>query len=149
MRVVSLSDGGRLIAPRHPSFARTAREQFEKWSRAARLDDFIQLVRLARVFTLARGQQIYLPPSRCERAGVRTTHAEQDKLGYVAEIEADTAAIRTAVRADFVPDDVGLVGKAPRLHQREALGQQRVRAPQIEVRSRRRDCRDRQRLNLL
>ena len=95
------------------------------------------LVGFARMLALARRQQIHLPPPRRERARVPAAHAEQQQLGHVAEIEADPAAVRTAVLADLVPDDVGLVAEPPRLHHREALRQERVRAPQIEVRSRR------------
>src|SRR5262249_17279515 len=86
----AIADRG-LIAPRHPSFARAAREQLEEWPPTARLDERVLLVRLARVLALARRQQIHLPPSRRQRARVLATHAEQNELGYVAEIEADPA----------------------------------------------------------
>ena len=89
----------------------------------------VLLVGLARVLALARGQEVHLPPSRRQRARVPAAHAEQHELGDVAEVEADAAPVRAAVLAHLVPDDVGLVGEAPRPHHRDALGQQRVRAP--------------------
>src|SRR6516164_4426568 len=155
-RVVSLSDGDSfgetdrcLIAPRHPSFARAAREQLDEWPGTARLDDLVLLIGLAAVLALTRFDVIDLPPSRRERAGVLAAHAEQNQFRYVAEIEADATAIRTAVFADFVPDDVGLVAEAPRLHHREAVGQQRIRAPQVNVRRRSGELCDRQRHDLV
>src|SRR5262249_15670645 len=143
----AIADRG-LIAPRHPSFARAAREQLEEWPPTARLDERVLLVRLARVLALARRQQIHLPPSRRQRARVLATHAEQNELGHVAEIEADPAPARPPILAPLVPDDVGLVAEAPCLHHREPVGQERVRAPQIEVRSRRGELVDRQRHDL-
>src|SRR5262245_4321138 len=143
----AIADRG-LIAPRHPSFARAAREQLEEWPPTARLDERVLLVRLARVLALARRQQIHLPPSRRQRARVLATHAEQNELGHVAEIEADPAPVGAAILAHLVPDDVGLVAEAPCLHHREPVGQERVRAPQIEVRSRRGELVDRQRHDL-
>jgi hypothetical protein len=100
------------------------------------------------MLALARGQQIDLSPSRREGAGVLAADAEQDQFGDVAEVEADAAAVRAAVLADLVPDDVGLVGEAPRLHHGEAIGQHRVGAPQIKVRRRCRYLRNRERADL-
>ncbi len=60
-------------------------------------------------------------------------NAEQQDFGDVAEVKADPASVRPAVLADFVPDDVGLVGKSPRRHHGEALRKQGVRDPQIEM----------------
>src|SRR5262245_30701687 len=129
----AIADRG-LIAPRRPSFARAAREQLEEWPRTTRLDELVLLVGLARMLALARRQQIHLPPSRRERACVLAAHAEQNELGHVAEIETDRAAVRAAILAHLVPDDVGLVAETPRLHHRQAVGQERVRAPEIEMR---------------
>src|SRR5262249_53919698 len=106
----------RLVAPRRPVLARAAREQFQVRAGAARLDERILLVGLARVLTLARRQEIDLPAARRQRAGVLALHAEQHELGDVAEIEADTAPVGAAIFSHLVPDDVGLVGEAPRLH---------------------------------
>jgi hypothetical protein len=100
------------------------------------------------VLTLARRQEIHLPPPWRECARILAAHAEENELGHVAEIETDPAAIWAAVRADFEPDEIGLVGKAPRLHHREAVGQERIRDPQIKVRRRRRELLDRQHHNL-
>src|SRR5262245_35379345 len=138
----AIADAG-LMAPRRPSFARAARKQLEEWPGTARLDELVLLIGLALMLPLARRQQIHLPPPRRQRARVLAAHAEQNQLRYVAEIEADTAAVRAAVLAHLVPDDVGLVAETPGLHHREALGQERVRAPQIKVRGRRRELPDR------
>src|SRR5690349_6102575 len=107
-----------LIAPRRPSFTRAARKQLEIRAGAAGLDDFVLLVGLARVLALARRQEIYLSATRRQGARVLAAHAEQDELGYVAEIEADAAPIGAAILAHLVPNDVGLVGEAPGFHDR-------------------------------
>lgn len=56
------------------------------------------------MLTLARGQIIHLPPARGECSRVFAPHAEQKKLGHVAEVETYAASVRAAVLADFVPD---------------------------------------------
>src|SRR5262245_35908433 len=101
------------------------------------------------MLALARRQQIHLPPSRRQRARVLAAYAEQQELSHIAEIEADPAAIGATVLAHLVPNDVGLVAEAPRLHYCEALGQERVRAPQIQMCLVGGDLRDRQRHDLL
>src|SRR5262249_27467327 len=65
-----------LTAPRHPALAGATGEQFEIGRRAARFDDFILLIGLARVLAFTRRQQILLPPSRRQRARVPAAHAE-------------------------------------------------------------------------
>ena len=97
------------------------------------------------MLALAGRQQIDLPSSRRQSAGVLAAHAEQDQFGDVAKIEPDTATVRAAVLADFVPNDVGFVSEAPRFQHREPFGQHRVRAPQIKVGCRRRQFRNGQR----
>src|SRR5262245_16381649 len=109
-----------LVSPRHPALARAAREQLEERAAAARFDDLVLLVRLARMLALARRQEVHLPPSRRERARAPAAHPEQDELGHVPEIETHAASVRPAVLAHLVPDDVGFVDEAPRLHHREA-----------------------------
>src|SRR5262245_23906146 len=116
-----------LVAPAGPAGAGAARKQLEIRAWAARLDDGVLLVGLARVFAFARGEQIDLSPAGRERARVPALDAEQDQLGHVAEIEADAAPVRAAVLAYLVPHEIGLVGEAPRLHHGEAFRQQRVR----------------------
>ena len=102
-----LHDAG-LITPRCPVRPPiTTTKQLEKRPRAARFDDAVEFAGLARMFTLARRQQVYLPPPRRERAGVSTARTEQDQLGHVAEVEADTAAVGAAVFANFVPGQIG------------------------------------------
>src|SRR5215469_7213795 len=86
------------------------------------------------MLALARGEQIDLPPSGRERTRILALHAEQDQLGHVAKVESDAAAIRAAVLADLVPDDVGFVGEAPGFHDRQTFRQQRIGTPEIEMR---------------
>src|SRR5215216_1846824 len=82
-----------LITPHRPILPRSARKQFKKWLRTTRLNNLVLFIRLARMLALARRQQIHLPPPGREGACVLAAHAEQDKLGYVAEIVSDAAAI--------------------------------------------------------
>src|SRR5215470_12074400 len=96
-----------LVAPSGPAAATSPRKQLQEWPGRTRLDNLVLLVRLARMLALSRRQQIHLPASRGKCAGVLAAHAEQNQLGHVAEIEADTTTVRAAVLADFVPDDVG------------------------------------------
>src|SRR5207248_11692923 len=72
-----------------------------------------------------------------------------NQLRYVAEIETHSAAIGAAVFADLVPADIGLVGEAPRPHDRETLGQERVGTPKIQMRRGRREFVDWQRHDLV
>src|SRR5262249_20406113 len=123
-----------LVAPRHPPFTRATREQLEIRPGATCLDNFVLLVRLARVLALARRQKIHLPSPGNQGAGILPAHAKQDQLGDVAEVEAYAATIGAAVLTHFVPDEIGFVSKAPRLHHREAFGQERIRAPEVKVR---------------
>ena len=138
-----------LKSPPAPSRSGAAREELNIRPRAARLDDRVQFIRLARVLALARGEEIHLPPTGGARAGILAPHAEQHELGHVAKIETDPAAIRSAVLADLVPDEVALVLEPPRGHHAQALGQQRVRHPEIQVSPRGGDLADRERGDLL
>src|ERR1041385_9553655 len=51
---------GDLVAPRAPPRAPPPREQLEIRPGAARFDDLVELVGLARVLALARGEQVHL-----------------------------------------------------------------------------------------
>jgi hypothetical protein len=83
---------------------------------------------------LAALDDIHLAAAGRQRAGVLAPDAEQDQFGGVAEVEADAAPVRAAVLADLVPDDVALVGETPGGQDAQALRQERVRHPQVEVR---------------
>src|SRR5262245_17417643 len=139
----------RLVAPACPTGAGAAREQLEIGPGAACLDDGVLFVGLARMLALAGGEKIHLPTARRKRARIPALDAEQDQFGHVAEVEADAAPVGAAVLAHLVPDEVGLVGEAPRLHHGKTFRQQGVRAPQIKVRYRRRDLPHRQRHDLI
>src|SRR5882672_7948850 len=125
----------RLIAPGYPSFPLTSRKEFKTRPSTASLDDSVLLIGLAGMFTFARCKKIYLPPTWSKRARVLTAHAKQDQFGNIAEIETDATPIRAAIFAHLVPDDVGFVIETPCLHDGEAFGQKRIRAPEIQVRS--------------
>ena len=99
----------------------------------AGFDDGIKLIRLSRVLPLLGGKVIDLPATGTERSRVLPAHAKQDKLRDIAEIEADTTAVGAAVFADLVPDDIGLVGEAPRLHRGETIREESIRHPQVEM----------------
>src|SRR6266700_921675 len=134
-RLVSLVG---LIPPSSPALARATRKQFKKRPRAARFENIVLLIRLPRMLALSCCKQVYLPPSGRKCARVLAAHTEQDQLCDVAEIETNSASIRAAVLAHLMPDDVGLVGEAPRLHDSKAFGQHCVGAPEIQMRSGRR-----------
>src|SRR5258705_1904986 len=140
---------GRLIAPGYPSFPLTSCKQLKITSGTASLDDSVLFIGLAGMFALASSENIHLSATRSERACVLAAHAKQDQLGDIAEIETNSAAIRAAILAHFVPDDVGFVIETPRLHNGKALGQHSIRAPEIQVRSWRNEVPDWKRHDLV
>ena len=85
-----------------------------------------------------RGQGSYVAP-----------HSEQDYLSDVAEIEADSSAIRAAIFPDLVPDEVRFVLEPPSFHDFKALQDKGVRDPEIEVTLWQDELRDRQLKNLI
>jgi hypothetical protein len=91
------------------------------------------------MLAFARSNEIYLPPARCERASIFAFYPEEDQFGDVTEVEADSSTIRPAIFAHLMPDDVGLIFEAPRLHDGKTFWEQCVRAPEIEMRG---WCRD-------
>ncbi|OGT80380.1 MAG: hypothetical protein A3H91_05245 [Gammaproteobacteria bacterium RIFCSPLOWO2_02_FULL_61_13] len=60
-----------------------------------------------------RLDDIDLTTTRGKRACVFATHTEQNKFSYIAEIESNTPAIRAAILAYFVPNDIALVLETP------------------------------------
>lgn len=78
------------------------------------------------MLALTRRQQIHLPTSWRERTRILAANPKQDQFRDITEVKANTAPIRSTILAHLVPDDVGLVIEAPRLHDRETFGQQRV-----------------------
>ena len=120
----------RLVSPDRPDrpvVARSSTEQFEIRPPTATLDNPVLLIRLAGMFPLSAGNQVYLAPPGIERAGVGATHPEQDDLGHVPEVEADATPVGTAVLPNLVPDEIGLVLEAPRGEYVQAVREQRVR----------------------
>src|SRR5919199_2566674 len=97
-----------------PGAGRTTRKQLQVGRRRTPLDeDGVQLVRLAAVLAFAGGQVVDLASGRRQGAHVAAADTKQDELGHVAEVEADPTPVAVAVRADLVPDDVGLVLEPP------------------------------------
>ena len=129
----------RLVAPGRPVLAESPTEHFEIWTRGAGLDQRILLVGLSRMLTLSGRDIIHLRPSWTECPGVFAPNAEQNQFGHVSEIEPDPAAVGTAVLSDFVPDDVRLVCKSPFLHHLNALRQEGIWDPEVEMALRRGD----------
>src|SRR5580704_14700537 len=101
------------------------------------------------MLALSRRKKIDLSAARLERARILALHAEQQNLRHIAKIKPDAAAIRAPVFPDFVPDDVGLVEKSPCSQDRQALRQQRIWDPKIEMRDTRRDVANRQLFDFL
>lgn len=112
-----------LVPPRDPSRARAAREHFQKGAWAARLHDVVELIGLARMFTLLRLEDIHLPAAWRQGSGVLATRAEQDQFRGVAKLKAHAPPVGASILADFVPDEVGFVLKPPSLHHCEPFGQ--------------------------
>jgi len=75
------------------------------------------------VFPLFALEVIDLPATGIEGPGLLRAHAKQDKLRDIAEVEAAAPAIGTAIVADFVPDEIGLIAEAPSLHDGKTLRQ--------------------------
>src|SRR5690242_20519200 len=83
----------RLVAPAEPALSISAREQLKIRPRAARLDDGVLLVRLARVFSLTAGQLVHLRTAGSECSGILAPDSEEDQLGDVAEVKSHAAPI--------------------------------------------------------
>lgn len=122
-----------LVAPGGPAGAGAASEEFQAGAGAAAFDEGVLLVRLAAVFALLGAEVVNLGAAGGEGAGVASADAEQEHFGDVAEVEADAAAVAAAVFPQLVPDDVGFVGEAPGGEDAQALGQEGVGAPEVEV----------------
>src|ERR1700719_4098772 len=95
------------------------------------------------MLTFSRREHIHLSSPRLERSHT-ATHTKQDQLGHVSEIKANTTTVWPSIFADFEPNDVRLVGKAPCLHDAQTLHQQSVWNPQIQMGARRGEISDRQ-----
>ena len=121
------------IAPRLPSLSAMTREQLDEGAIAARFNDRINLIGFPGVFSLSSSEEIDLPSAR--RSCPQTpASAKEYQLCDVTEIKPDSAPIRTAILADFMPYDIGLVCEAPPLHYLEALEDQSIGNPKIDVR---------------
>src|SRR5262249_16779471 len=101
------------MSPTRPARALPASEQLEEWPIRKAFDDLVLLVGLARMLALARRHEVDLSSTRWPRAGVLAPHSKQEHFRDVAEIEADASAIGSAISANFVPDEVRLVGEPP------------------------------------
>ena len=85
------------------------------------------------MFALAGLHHVHLRSSGRKRARILAARSEQQKLGDIAKVEAHASPVRTAILADLVPDDVGFVGEAPSAEHLQAIGQQRIRNPDIAM----------------
>jgi hypothetical protein len=126
----------RLITPHTPAFSSLTGEKFEVWTRAARLDYFIQLIRLSRVLPLSAQNDVYL--SSTESKGSKlAAGAKEDELRNVTEIEADAAPIRSPILAYFVPHY--LISESPSLHDFKPFEDKSIGDPEIKITSRQRE----------
>ena len=125
-----------LIAPRRPASSRTTRKHFKIWTRRTALYQIVKLIWFPRVLALHCPENVYLPPSWGKCASVLASSSEEHELCRIPEIETHSTSVRTAVFANLVPDDVGLVLEAPRFHDAKPLGKKRIGNPQVEMRSR-------------
>jgi hypothetical protein len=72
------------------------------------------------VLLLSADDNVNLPTTR--RKGPKVAlHTEEQKLGHVAEVEADAPSIGTTIFANLVPYDVGFVTESPGLHNMKGL----------------------------
>jgi hypothetical protein len=106
-------------------------------------------VGFAGVFPLLRFQEIDLPAARGQGARVFSPNAHQNQFGDVAKVETDPSSIGAAVFAYLVPDQVGLVGEAPCVHDRQSFRKQGVGHPQVQMGGVRRDLFDGQGLDVV
>jgi len=111
-----------LVAPCRPAGPGVAGEHLQVRTGRATLDQVVLLVGLAGVLTLAGLDHVDRRPGRLQGPH-GTLDTEQDRLSDVAEVEADPAAVRSAVLAALGPDDIGDVPEAPRLQDIDAFEQ--------------------------
>jgi hypothetical protein len=104
-----------LIAPVNPAGDALAAEQFAIRAGAALLDQAIDGVGLFGMLLFPADENVHLAPAGRERTDA-AANAEQQQLGYIAEIKTHSAPIWPAVLAHFVPDQVRLVMEAPSFH---------------------------------
>ena len=88
------------------------------------------------MLTLHGADNVHLRTGGGKRAVGRAVlaDAKQQHFRYVAEVKADAAAVRSAVLADFFPDNVCLVLKPPCVHNSKTVRKQGVGYPQIQMR---------------
>src|SRR4029453_10746312 len=91
------------------------------------------------MFTLLCSDNVDLGPPRLQGPEL-PADAEEYHLSGIAKVKPNPTSIRTAILPDFMPDEVGLVLKSPRLHDRKSFAQQRIRHPEVEMALRRRHC---------
>src|SRR5579875_625672 len=104
-----------LISPRCPARSLPTGEQFKIRSWTACLDNLVGFFGLPRMFLLAADDDVDLSSARLQSPQL-AARAKKKQLCDVAEVKAHAAPVRPAVFARLVPDEVGLVGEAPTLH---------------------------------
>jgi hypothetical protein len=84
------------------------------------------------VFLLSGDDNIDLASSWSERSYV-AFDTKQHQLRHVAEVKSNPATVRASIFADLVPNNIGLIGESPCLHNAKSLSNERIRAPKVEV----------------
>ena len=107
-----------LIAPHVPAIAVTSRKQLDEWARRAFFYDRDDFIRFSGVLALLRSDEVDLRPCRGKGSVVLAANAKQEDFSHVAEVEADTTAVRASILSDLFPYDITLVFKSPSLHDR-------------------------------
>lgn len=120
------------IAPTGPAWDGFPGEEFQVRAGAALLNKGIDLARLSGMLALSRGKQIDLPSARGQRAHP-ALDAEQQQFRDVSEVKPHPAPVRPAIFSDLVPHEVRFIGEAPGFHDHEALAQEGIGHPQIQV----------------
>lgn len=85
------------------------------------------------MLSFAARQIVHLRAARFQGSSILAADAEKHKFGNISKVKPNSPTVRTAVLADFVPNDAALVLEAPSLHNLNAQWQQCVRNPQIQV----------------
>ena len=123
IRVISL------ISPGGPPFPIATSEKFQKWSKATSLYQLILLIWFARVLPLSAAKIIHLSTTPFEGPGILASYAEQNQLGHIAEVEANTASVGSTILSNLVPNQVAFVLKAPGFQYGDAVWKESIGDP--------------------
>ena len=84
------------------------------------------------MLSLAGDHDVHLRPARLQRAQ-SPLRTKQQQFGDISEVESHASSVRSAILANLVPNDVGLVIETPDFHDRQRFEEKRVWAPQVQV----------------